>query len=97
MFCLFNLNKKFFLLIYKVVYLLQSCSYCDKISTSVRVLAVVYQRHIWTVYNINSNNGGDYVMVMSGHDRLETEPAGYYQFTSVQAAGIISSGFLRLW
>ena len=43
---------------YKLLYLLQSCSYCDKISVSVRLLAVVYQTHIWTVSNINSNNVG---------------------------------------
>ena len=43
---------------YKVLYLQQSCSYCHKISLSVRLLAVVYQTHIWTVSNINSNNVG---------------------------------------
>ena len=90
MFCLFKLNKKCFQLIYKLVYLLQSCSYCDKIRTSVRVLAVVYPRHIWTVYNINSNNGGDCVMVMWGHVRLQTPPPGYYQLTSAQPASTVS-------
>ena len=49
---LFSVNS------YKLLYLQQSWSYCDKISVSVRLLAVVYQTHIWTVSNINSNNVG---------------------------------------
>ena len=96
MFCLFKLNKKFFQLIYKLVYLLQSWSYCDKISVSVSVLAVDI-RDIWTVYNINSNNGGDCVMVMWGHVRLQTPPPGYYQLTSAQPASTVSQHTAVKW
>ena len=50
MFCLFQVKQEVFSVnSYKLLYLQQSWSYCDKISVSVRVLAVVYQTHIWTV------------------------------------------------
>ena len=66
MFCLFQVKQEVFSVnSYKLRYLQQSWSYCDKISVSVRLLAVVYQTHIWTVSNINSNNVGASLMVMS--------------------------------
>ena len=85
MFCLFQVKQEVFSVnSYKLLYLQQSWSYCDKISVSVRVLAVVYQTHIWTVSNINSNNvGGSRHGDVWGQDGLETKSGTqHYQFTS---------------